>query len=435
MPTWWALPALFLAMLAGERRTFYVVIARQGISYGIAEVFIAVGLIVAPGAWVAVAVTGAVVASGIRVRPWLKTSYNGAVHGLSAMGGVALAEAVNGGVAGACIGAFTYSSLTYVLTAVAVSSTSGEPYWRVLRTSWLVTATQTLGNASVGALGGWLIADGEPLGLFGLIAPLLALGYLYKHTTQRTAEVRLFEELATGQEVNRRSVDLSAQVIVTATARAFGGAEVELVVRHPDGPLRYTGNEHGIQSRARADTFALPWTLRVLASGGVHYGMEDGKPFLAALFGDPTSPLACIYVQRAVGAGAFTRSDQQLAERLVERAESWLSTADLTARHDEALTRAEVVGAANRVIGEFGVSTAPTVAVLRESVGRLSRLADAFDGPELVGDIVDELHTVERAVASLLGAIGMAAGPYLPDGEYSADLLGTDWTSTGTLED
>jgi hypothetical protein len=84
----------------------------------------------------------------------------------------------------------------------------------------------------------------------------------------------------------------------------------------------------------------------------------------------------------------------------------------------------------------------PALAVLRESAHRLSRLATRFEGPDAVGEIVSELYSVERAVASLLGAIALAsetgpvdhkaittggpAGPARPDAE---------WTTTGRLED
>jgi hypothetical protein len=60
----------------------------------------------------------------------------------------------------------------------------------------------------------------------------------------------------------------------------------------------------------------------------------------------------------------------------------------------------------------------------------------------MVGEIVDELYSVERAVASLLGAIALAADPEitaLDAGQPStADAVPsqravTDWTTTGVL--
>ena len=123
---------------------------------------------------------------------------------------------------------------------------------------------------------------------------------------------------------------------------------------------------------------------------------------------------------------------------LVAQAESWLSVAELSARRDEAVGRAEAYGAATRVLGDISQETVPALAVLRESAHRLSRLATRFDGPDAVDDIVAELYSVERAVASLLGAIslaGAAAAPAeLPAG--AAEPAGdAEWTTTGRLED
>ena len=84
-------------------------------------------------------------------------------------------------------------------------------------------------------------------------------------------------------------------------------------------------------------------------------------------------------------AAPFTRADVQLAEVLVRQAESWLSVAELSARRDEALGRAEAYGAANRVLGDICQETVPALAVLRESAHRLSRLATRFEGPDAVG--------------------------------------------------
>jgi hypothetical protein len=76
--------------------------------------------------------------------------------------------------------------------------------------------------------------------------------------------------------------------------------------------------------------------------------------------------------------------------------------------------------------------------VLRESADRLARLAETAGGAD---DIVEELHLVERAVASLLGAIALAAEPDLVGvtaGNRITDAPppsrpATDWTTTGIL--
>jgi hypothetical protein len=79
--------------------------------------------------------------------------------------------------------------------------------------------------------------------------------------------------------------------------------------------------------------------------------------------------------------------------------------------------------------------------VLRESANRLARLAET-QGPASVGEIVDELYSVERAVASLLGAIALAADPDLAAMDASRGDVAevpapnraiADWTTTGVL--
>ena len=77
--------------------------------------------------------------------------------------------------------------------------------------------------------------------------------------------------------------------------------------------------------------------------------------------------------------------------------------------------------------------------MLRESATRLARLATTSSAQEAVTDIVDELHSVERAVASLLGAIALAADPSLRDLDDDFDIAAAparrdeDWTTTGLL--
>ncbi len=105
-----------------------------------------------------------------------------------------------------------------------------------------------------------------------------------------------------------------------------------------------------------------------------------------------------------------------------------------------AVGRAEAYGAANRVLGDLGAEAVPALAVLRESANRLSRLASSYDGPDQITEIVTELHAVERAVASLLGAIALASDAVAAadDPADRASATGrseTEWTTTGRLED
>jgi hypothetical protein len=129
-----------------------------------------------------------------------------------------------------------------------------------------------------------------------------------------------------------------------------------------------------------------------------------------------------------------------LAEVLAQQAESWLSVAELAKSRDAARAQAEAAEDAARALGDLGAHTVPALVVLRESANRLARLAGNDSGPAAVGEIVDELYAVERAVASLLGAIALAADPDLAalEGLGGTSDSGTrravtDWTTTGVL--
>jgi hypothetical protein len=233
--------------------------------------------------------------------------------------------------------------------------------------------------------------------------------------------------------------------VLTAAARLLGGCDVEMILLAQDGAVRFVGDEFGVKSRRRVDpqAFDEPWVLGVLGSKGIRTGTEDGRPFCSALIGDPDSPLAAVVARRVAGAAGFGRREVMLASILVQQAQSWLSVAELTVERDEAQSRAEAADSAAKALGDLGAHTVPSLVVLRESAARLAKLATAPEGEDPVGDIVDELHAVERAVASLLGAIALAADSDLtrefanapvPD-KPAAPVRGvTDWTTTGVLE-
>jgi hypothetical protein len=347
---------------------------------------------------------------------------------------------------GACAGLAAFAVLNHVVVAIPIAATTGVRYRRMLLTIGPLGILHNAGNASVGLLAGWLVVH-APVGLVGLVVPVGMLWWSYQQQTRRHSEARLFEELARGQEkVAGGTVDASAQVVTTAAARLFG-AEVELLVRHPDAPVRYVGDEHGVSARLRADadSFNAPWVLRALAQRGVLTGHDDDRPYCSVALGPRDHPVAVLVARRPGRAAAFTRADAQLAEVLARQADSWLSVAELTAQHELAVGQVEAYGAASRLLGDLGVETVPALAVLRESTMRLSRLASSFKGPDAVSEIVAELHAVERAVASLLGAIALASDPsparlngkngQHPAGPAGASRRATEWTTTGRLED
>jgi hypothetical protein len=443
--TWWWLPTLALAEAVALRTPARIMIGRQAaVVYSLNDAAMAIAFVLAPGPWIAIAAPLGYLVANVGRRPWSKLSFNLAQEFATVAAAVLVTGAVGGGVLGAVAGLATFAATQHLVVAVPIAATSRRPYGTVVRAMGALGALHTAGNMSVGVLAGWLITH-EPVGLLGLIVPVGMLWWSYQQQTLRTSEAQLFAELARGQEkAAGGTVDASAEVVVTAAARLFGNAEVEMLLRHPDGPVRYLADGAGLTSRTRADgdAFDAPWVLRALSEGGVRVGQDVERPYCSAVLGDRSRPLAVLIARRPPRSGGFSRVDVQLTTVLVGQAEIWLSVADLTTERDEALGRAEAYGAASRVLGDIGQDTVPAVAVLRESAIRLSRLATAFAGPDAVGEIVQELHSVERAVASLLGAIAMASDPVAIE---NGDLVGfvggtgglgdTEWTTTGRLED
>lgn len=440
-PQWWAPPALVAGVAVGQWQAARVVIGRQGMSFALGDVLLGIALVAHPGAWVipSLAVGLGIGLVATRVAP-LKIWFNVAQAAFGSSVAAWLAVHSTGGVWGAAAGLVAFVALNQLSIAVAIKLTTGQQLLPILRGPGPIGLLHTLGNVSVGLLAGWL-ATNHPVGLLGLAAPLALLLWSYHQQTERTAEARLYAEIAHRREsATSGSLDASAQVVVTAAARIFGGAEVELLLRHPEGPVRYLGDENGLCERVRVEStaFAAPWALRTLGTQAVLTGADGDRPFCSAVLGDVNRPTGVFVARRPPRAGGFTRLDARLAEVLVGQAEGWLSTADLLSRHDSALSQVAALSDATRALGDIGAYTAPSLLVLRESTDRLSRLATTFTGPDPVNGIVEELHTVERAVASLLGAIALAteehairdSAPSRTTAERRAPEV---WTSTGVL--
>jgi hypothetical protein len=438
---WWSAPAVAVALAAADALSARLVIGRQGAAFVMNDAIIAIALLLAPGGWIAVGATVGFAAARVRRTSWSKLSFNSALEFCAVMLGVAVAERLGGSLLAACVGLGAYTVANLLLVAIPISVTSALSYLRVLERIAPLAIVQAIGNLSIGVLAGWLLLN-QPWGLLALVMPVALLWWSYQQQSRRTSEAQLFAELAQGQQRLGGSVDASAQVITIAAARLFGASQVEMLLRHPEGLLRYVGDESGVAARIRVDADALdgPWALRALAARGVLLGVDGDQPYCSAVLGDPERPQAVLIAHRPARAAAFTRAEAQLAGVLVAQAESWLSVAELSARRDEAVGRAEAYGAATRVLGDISQETVPALAVLRESAHRLSRLATRFDGPEAVDEIVAELYSVERAVASLLGAIALASDGAVENLELTAGPAApartdAEWTTTGRLED
>ncbi len=439
-PPLWAVPVLGVSVLTAELAVVHLSFGRQRWTFSLTEAAIAVGFVHSPRAWTVVAVAcGVLVAQLLRRQEALKVVFNVAQFAAATALGAGFAVLVGGGISGAIGGMAIFWLVNNVLIAFAVSIMTGQRLRTLLWASAPLAAVHSVGTSGLGILGGWLALN-APLGLLALIVPLLLLWISYDEQTARAAEAQLYAELSRLQErANGRSVDVSAQVILTAAARLLNSCDVEMVLMAEEGAVHYFGDADGV-SRRRVDPEALdePWVEQALAEGGVVTGTDDGAPWCATLLGGVDAPLAVLVARRTVAAPSFGRREVMLADVLVHQAESWLSIAELAASRDEALAHAEAAEDAARALGDLGADTTPALGVLRDSANRLARLA-ATDGPASVNEIVDELYAAERAVASLLGAIALAAEPELArtlaaEGEEMTTASRyEDWTTTGVL--
>jgi hypothetical protein len=438
-PAWYAAPALTIAVLAAELAVVHLSFGRQRWTFSLTEAAIAVAFVHSPHAWTVLAVAvGVLVAQLVRHQERLKLEFNVAQFSAATALGAGFALLVGGGVPGAIGGMGVFWLVNNLLIASAMSIMTGQRLGSLLWASAPLASVHSVGTAGIGVLAAWLAVN-APLGLLALVVPLLLLWISYDEQTSRAAEARLYAELARLQErASGRSVDVSARVVLTAAARLFGSDDVEMVLLAEDGPVHYTGDgEAVVRHRVDAEALNTSWVLRALGENGAVTGVDSGRPWCATVLGGYEAPLAVLVARRPVGGSAFGRRDMMLAEVLVAQAESWLSIAELAASRDEALAHAEAAEDAARALGDLGADTAPSLVVLRESANRLARLA-ATEGPASIHEIVDELYAVERAVASLLGAIALAAEPDLGRGVTAGDDVRSphhsdEWTTTGVL--
>ena len=441
---WWAFPAMVAAVGLSEHWAVKLRIGRQHWTFALTEAAMAGAYVFAPGGWCIVAtalgVGLALYGSGKR---GLKVEFNVAQFGAAAGAGALVAASGGGGLVAASLGLGAFWLVNYLSVAVILRVTLAANRFRdIFDVSGALGAVNAAGNASLGLLAAWLSVN-APLGLLALIVPCGLLWVSYDQQTRQAFETRLFTELADGEErVSGRSSDASARVLLTAAARLYGG-DGEMVLMTSDGPVRYVGDERSVlRQRVEQDVFNEPWVLRALGARAITAGVESDRPYCSAVLGDVQAPTAVLVIRRPVGGNAFDRREQTLAGVLIRQAASWMSVAELTESRDEALELAEAAGEAARALGNMGADTWPAMVSLRESAARLGRLATMPEGPDPVGDIVGELHSAERAVASLLGAIALAAEPELAALDthelvrLDAQGAGDDsvWTTTGVLE-
>jgi hypothetical protein len=439
-PYWYGLPLLAVAVAAAETAVVHLSFGRQRWTFSLTEAAIGAAFVFAPGAWTIVAVAiGVLFAQVVRHQDALKVEFNVAQFTAATALGAGFATLVGGGVPGAIGGMAVFWLVNNLLIAWAMSIITDQTFRSLLWASAPLASVHSVGTAGIGILAAWLAVN-APLGLLALIVPMLLLWLSYDEQTSRAAEAQLYAELARLQEkASGRSVDVSAQVVLTAAARLFVSDDVEMILMGEEGPVHYAGNGEGVvRRRVDADSLDRPWVLRALGEPGPVTGEENDRPWCATVLGGYEAPLAVLVARRPPGSAAFGRREIMLAGVLVQQAESWLSIAELAESRDEALAQAEAAEDAARALGDLGADTTPSLGVLRESAHRLARLADA-EGPASVHEIVDELYAVERAVASLLGAIALAAETDIGRGVVPEHLdpalqpRSAEWTTTGVL--
>jgi hypothetical protein len=358
---------------------------------------------------------------------------------LSTSAAVVVSVFAGSSVLGAALGLTTFAVVNFALVTIAVRMATGRPIRELVGMGGLIGVAQAMGSASVGILAGWLSMN-APIGLIGLVVPVALIWYSYRAQIRQAAESRMFSELASGHEmVAGPSTDTSARVVVSAAHRLLSGV-AEIVIFSGETPVHYVANEVGVtSSRGSAELLSDPWIVEALGVDRLATGTTSRAPYLVTRLGSADAPSAVIRVLRPEHAPVFERRDQMMASILIGQAQTWFDMVEVSAARDEAIARAEMSDAASRVIGDMGAETFPALVRLRESAVRLTRLANTATSRDGVGDIVEELHAAERAVASLLGAIAMAADTQLAAEDVIQLPAGSsmgedDWTTTGTLE-
>lgn len=391
-----------------------------------------------PGLWIGAAAAAGLLMLGAKLsgrRRWRSLDYAVASALLQAGAATALTSALRfagaAPVAAAIGGVLAAAFTRHAMAAGGVAVTSRRPLLGLLLPRLPAALVIALGNGAVGLLVGWLMIHG-PLGLAGLAVPGLLVAGTFELQARRSAEARLFAALATEQQhLAGRSLEQSVAVLMTVTARLLGGADIELLLSGPEGLVRYTGDESGVSGRMRTDpsAFDAPWVRQLLARGPVRIAFDQGRPSCAFSIGTGPTPRAVVVARRPPGVAGFHRRDVVIARALARQAAPWLTpAADVSLQRD------------------------PRLEVVREIARRILRSPEPLADPEWSSRLLDEVHSLERAVAALLGSAPDGSIP--PQRDHRGEkreleettgqvrstaepargaVQGPEWTTTGLL--
>jgi hypothetical protein len=207
-----------------------------------------------------------------------------------------------------------------------------------------------------------------------------------------------------------------------------------------DGPHLYRRQSRGGVAchRMRVGDFSETWALAATSDDPVTRTTDDEVEALLRV-GRAGSPLGLIRMITTVPGATLNRQAMQVLRMLSRHAEASLSVDRALLSRDDAIERANQASEAVRALSDISADTAPALRTLRDSAGRLAALATNAPSDQVeITHLVEELYAVERAVASLCGAVTLATVPGIEPEAEDGVVLSADrteaWTRTGILE-
>lgn len=286
------------------------------------ELPMVVGLVLAPGRTLALAVVGAIaIAQVARRLPLRKALFNVAQYALAAgaaltVTGPGMPRIVLAGLAFVLVNELAVQTVLRVVAGVPF----GVPY-RGRALLWLL-------HQSVSASGGLLIGEalkGRPGLSAALVPPLLFLAVGQREALRRTISEEVHRSIAAYALDQRQPDAMETLRLVSDLARDLLAAQsAEVLLIDSARPLLCVNNPEGHElSRLPGEWLTLrPWFDACLASGRT--GAVAGASATIVLRG-PDGPNALLAVFRAADQERFRQQDLATLDVLASTAEQWLS--------------------------------------------------------------------------------------------------------------